>query len=57
LLIGELNVRMIGIPTPYVFRYPWKILVENVREGVSVRNVLRSVTVRPVSSAAVARTV
>lgn len=41
LLMGELNMRMIGIPTPYVFRYPSKILVENVREGASVRNHLK----------------
>jgi hypothetical protein len=44
---------MIGIPTPYVWRYPSKIRVENVRAGTSVRKELVAVTRRLPGSTAV----
>jgi len=45
------------MPTPYVWRYPSKIRVVNVRAGASVRNVLVAVAFRPDGSTAVAETV
>src|SRR3954447_11441180 len=55
--MGRLKVSMIGIPTPYVWRYPSKIRVVNVRAGASVRNLLVAVPVCPDGSTAVAGTV
>jgi hypothetical protein len=51
-LIGWLNVKMSGIPTPYVSPAPSKMWVENVDAGDNVVNVLVVVFVTPFSLAA-----
>jgi hypothetical protein len=48
---------MIGIPTPYVCRYPSTICALNVAFGVNVRNELVRVTGAPDGPTAAARTV
>jgi hypothetical protein len=56
-VIGSLNCRMTGIPTPYTERYPSKIWVRNVCEGAKVRNELRTEAGFPFVSTAQATTV
>ena len=57
LVIGWLNVSMIGMPTPYVWLAPSKIWVWKVWPGVSVRKLLAVVTFPLLPSLAVALTV
>src|SRR5579875_598871 len=56
-VIRWLKYKMIGMPTPYVCRYPSMISVLNVEVGVSVRNVLVLVAAAPPPATAVAVTV
>ena len=57
LVTGSLNVRMIGMPTPYVWPEPSKIWVWKVWPGVSVRKLLAVVRFPLLPSFAVAVTV